>query len=63
MLALTRREGESIVIGGNIVVTVMAVKSSNQVVLGIKAPEHIKILREELIEEIEIRALEGTETR
>ena len=47
MLALSRRIGESIIIDNNIVVTVIGV-SGEQVKLGIQAPSHIKIYREEI---------------
>lgn len=51
MLALSRRIGESIIIDNNIVVTVIGV-SGEQVKLGIQAPSHIKIYREEIQEQI-----------
>ncbi|MDO4764507.1 MAG: carbon storage regulator CsrA [Eubacteriales bacterium] len=51
MLALSRRVGESIIIDNNIVVTVIGV-SGEQVKLGIQAPSHIKIYREEIQEQI-----------
>ncbi|RRD94373.1 carbon storage regulator [Clostridiales bacterium COT073_COT-073] len=47
MLALSRRIGESIIIDNEIVVTVIGV-SGEQVKLGIQAPSHIKIYREEI---------------
>lgn len=51
MLALSRRIGESIIIDDNIVVTVIGI-SGEQVKLGIQAPSHIKIYREEIQEQI-----------
>jgi carbon storage regulator len=48
-LILTRRSGETIVIGPDIRVTVLAV-NGNQVRLGIAAPESIAIDREEVYE-------------
>lgn len=51
MLALSRRVGESIIIDNNIVVTVIGV-SGEQVKLGIQAPNHIKIYREEIQQQI-----------
>jgi carbon storage regulator len=48
MLALTRKAGERIVIGGLIVVEVLAIRG-NRVRLGIEAPAGVTILREELI--------------
>lgn len=47
MLVLTRRPGESITIGDDIVVTVVAV-SSSQVRVGITAPRSVQVLREEI---------------
>jgi carbon storage regulator len=49
MLALSRKVGERILIGDDIVVTVLAVRG-RQVCLGIEAPKSIPILREELRE-------------
>jgi carbon storage regulator len=54
MLVLTRRSDESIVIGGNIVVTVFGVEG-DKVKLGIEAPHEISILRRELIDAIHPR--------
>ncbi len=47
MLLLTRRDGESLIIGDDIKVTVLNV-NGNQVKIGIDAPEDVPILREEL---------------
>lgn len=47
MLVLTRNVGESLHIGDDIVVTILGVKG-NQVRIGIKAPEHVAVWREEL---------------
>jgi carbon storage regulator len=47
MLILTRRPGERVVIGENILVTVMGV-SGHTVRLGIEAPEGVSIYREEI---------------
>ena len=51
MLALTRKVGEQIVIGDNIVITVAGVKGES-VRLTIEAPKEIKIYRKEIYEEI-----------
>ena len=48
MLILTRRPGETILIGDNIQVTVVDV-DRNQVRIGIDAPQEVKIVREELL--------------
>lgn len=49
MLVLTRREGEALVIDGDIKVTILSVKGS-QVRIGIEAPQAVPIHREELLE-------------
>lgn len=48
MLILTRRISESIMIGDDVVVTVLGA-SKSYTKIGIEAPESIKILREELV--------------
>jgi carbon storage regulator len=48
MLVLSRKLNESIVIDGDIEITVVSLRG-NQVRLGIKAPDSVGILREELI--------------
>ncbi|TBR42179.1 carbon storage regulator [Marinomonas agarivorans] len=47
MLILTRRLGESLVIGDNIVITVLGVQNK-KVRIGVEAPESITIYREEI---------------
>ncbi len=47
MLILTRRVGESLVIGDSVAVTVLAIKG-NQVRLGVKAPREVAVHREEV---------------
>lgn len=58
MLALTRRIGESINIGDDITVTVLEVKG-HQIRLGINAPKHVRVDREEVREKI-LLELEST---
>ena len=48
MLVLSRKQNESLVIGDNIVITVLSVEH-DQVKLGIEAPRDIRIARHELI--------------
>ncbi len=50
-LILTRRIGESLVIGDNVTVRVLSVKG-NQVRLGIDAPREVAVHREEIAERI-----------
>jgi carbon storage regulator len=47
MLILSRRPGESLTIGDNIVVTVVSV-NGNQIRLGIEAPREVRVLRDEI---------------
>lgn len=51
MLILTRRVGESIVIGDDVTLTVLGVKG-NQVRWGISAPKRVAVHREEIYERI-----------
>lgn len=51
MLILSRRTNQSIIINGNIVVTVLEM-SGDQVRLGIDAPRDVKVHREEVHREI-----------
>lgn len=52
MLILTRRVGESVIIGGDVTVTVLGVKG-NQARLGVNAPREIAVHREEIHKRIE----------
>jgi carbon storage regulator len=47
MLVLTRLAGESIIIDGGIVVTVLSI-AGGKIQLGIEAPKKTRIVREEL---------------
>lgn len=51
MLILTRRVGETIRIGDDVVVTVLGVKG-NQVRVGVDAPRTVEVHREEIFERI-----------
>jgi len=51
MLILTRRVGETVVIGNEVTVTVLGVKG-NQVRIGVNAPKDVAVHREEVYERI-----------
>lgn len=51
MLILTRRAGETIMVGDDVTITVLGIKG-NQVRLGVNAPKEIAVHREEIYERI-----------
>jgi len=51
MLILTRRVGETVVIGDNVTVAIIGVKG-NQIRIGINAPKDVIVHREEIYERI-----------
>lgn len=51
MLILTRRVGETVMIGNEVTVTVLGTKG-NQVRVGINAPKNVAVHREEIYERI-----------
>lgn len=61
MLILTRRIGESIVIGDNIVVVVLGM-TGGQVKLGIEAPKDVSVHREEIYCKIAAERADGSLT-
>jgi carbon storage regulator len=58
MLILTRRVGETVVIGEEVTVTVLGVKG-NQVRLGVNAPREVAVHREEIFERIKRERANG----
>ena len=52
MLILTRRVGETLVIGDDVTVTVLGVRG-NQVRLGVNAPKDVAVHREEIYQRIQ----------
>lgn len=63
MLVLTRKSGESIKIGDDIEITILAVKN-DQIKIGINAPKNLEIFRKELLiqitnENVQASAVQG----
>ena len=52
MLILTRRAGETLIIGDDVSITVLGVKG-NQVRLGVNAPKDVSVHREEIYQRIQ----------
>ena len=51
MLILTRKVGESVLVGDDISITVLSVRG-NQVKLGVQAPKEVSVHREEIYQRI-----------
>jgi carbon storage regulator len=60
MLILTRRVGETVMIGEEVSVTILGVKG-NQVRVGINAPKNVAVHREEIFERIKSGGHDGAE--
>lgn len=53
MLVLTRKVGETVIIGDNVTLTVLSITGS-QIKLGITAPKDVSVHREEIYKKIQI---------
>ena len=58
MLILTRRVGETLMIGDDVTVTVLGVKG-NQVRIGVNAPKDVAVHREEIYDRIKKEGEDG----
>lgn len=58
-LILTRRIGETLMVGDDVTVTVLGVKG-NQVRLGVNSPKHIAVHREEIYERVQANTNKDT---
>ena len=61
MLVLTRKSGESLYIGDDIVITVIDVRKG-QVKIGVEAPKSVPVYRKELLEKIRNQNIESAKT-
>ncbi len=59
MLILTRRVGETLMIGDDVMVTVLGI-ASNQVRIGIDAPKEVAVHREEVYDRIKAERQQKT---
>lgn len=55
MLILTRKTGESLLVGDDVEITVLSIRG-NQVKLGVKAPQEISVHRQEIYQRIKATA-------
>jgi carbon storage regulator len=62
MLILTRRVGETLMIGDDVTVTVLGVKG-NQTRIGINAPRDVAVHREEIYDRIQAQGNDATATQ
>ena len=63
MLVLTRRVDESIRIGDDIRITVVKIKGTQQICVGVDAPRDVPVLREELLDPVNHQAMEDSDAK
>ena len=64
MLILTRRIGETVVVGDDVFITILGIKG-NQIRLGFDAPDHVSIHRQEIylkVQEEKTKLLDSVDT-
>jgi carbon storage regulator len=61
MLILTRRVGETLMVGDDVTVTVLGVKG-NQVRIGVNAPKDVSVHREEIYQRIQKEKADAKQT-
>lgn len=62
MLVLTRRPGQSILVGDGVELVVVRVEG-DRVVLGIEAPRDVRVVRAELLRDVETEVHDSSEAR
>jgi carbon storage regulator len=62
LLVLTRKKDETIIIGDDIEIFIVDV-GDDRVKIGINAPKHVRIMRKELLEQVEKENIESTDNK
>ncbi|MEC0227891.1 carbon storage regulator CsrA [Paenibacillus alba] len=62
MLILSRKKGQSILIGNNIEIFISAI-DGDQIKIGIQAPKEINVLRKEIYESIQASNIEASKAK